>query len=71
MVQGDSWCKVILHSHPGISDAQEGSLYWNYSLEDGSNPTGGYLFPGKSWGVLRGPVKDVDISQAEIILPDL
>ena len=71
LVQGDTWQKVILHSHSGVSDAQAGSLYWNYSLEDGSNLTGGYLFPGESWGVLRGEEKDLDISLAEIIIPTL
>ena len=69
LVQGDSWCRVILHSHSDVSDAYGGSLYWNYSREDGSHITGGYLLPGESWGGLRGPDKDLDISLAEIIFP--
>ena len=55
LVQGQYWCKVILDSHSGDQDEFQGSLYWNYSDPDGSNPTGSYLFPGQSWGVLRGP----------------
>ena len=69
LVHGDLWCKVILHSHTGASDALNGSLYWNYYLEDGSHFTGGYLFPGESWGVLRGGDRYIDISQVNIVLP--
>ena len=70
LVQGQYWCKVILDSHSGDQDEFQGSLYWNYSDPDGSNPTGSYLFPGQSWGVLRGPWKDVtDFSSVQIVLP--
>ena len=62
LVHGDLWCKVILHSHTGASDALNGSLYWNYYLEDRSHFTGGYIFPGQSWGVLRGGDRYLDIS---------
>ena len=70
LVQGQYWCKVILDSHSGNQDEFQGSLYWNYSDPDGNNPTGGYLFPGHSWGVLRGPWKDVtDFNSVQIVLP--
>ena len=70
LVREQYWYKVILNSHTGHSQALNGSLYWNYSSPDGGNATGGYLFPGQSWGVLRGRWKDVtDFSKVEIILP--
>ena len=37
LVQAKVWCKVVLSSHYGHSDAQNGSLYWNYAAVDGSN----------------------------------
>ena len=70
LVQGDSWCKVILTSHSGYRDARNHSLYWNYSALDGSQPTGGYLFPGQAWGVLRNELVDVDLSSVEIVMPE-
>ena len=69
LVQGDSWCKVVLISHSGHKDALQDSLYWNYSALDGSNPTGSYLFPGQAWGVLRGDLSHVDLSVMDIIMP--
>ena len=36
---------------------------------DGSNPTGGYLFPGQAWGVLRDELVNVDLSSVEIVMP--
>ena len=71
LVHGDSWCKVILHSHTGVKDVLNGSLYWNYYLADGSHFTCGYLFPGESWGVLRGGDRYLDISQVNIVLPQI
>ena len=72
MVQGDVWNKVILRSHSGRADALNGSLYWNYSDVNDENETGGYLFPGQSWGVLRGDWAQVsDFSDIDIILPNL
>ena len=70
LVQGDSWCKVILASHSGYGDARNHSLYWNYSALDGSQPTGGYLFPGQAWGVLRNELVHVDLSSVEIVMPE-
>ena len=70
IVQGDVWCKVLLNSHTGRKRAKRHSLYWNYSALDGSNPTGGYLYPGESWGVLRGDEMHVDLTAVNIVLPD-
>ena len=70
IVQGDVWCKVLLNSHTGKKHAKRNSLYWNYSALDGSNPTGGYLYPGESWGVLRGDEIHVDLSAVNIVLPN-
>ena len=69
LVVGDNWLKVELNSHSGTSDAYGGSLYWNYTSEDGSYQNGGYLLPGQSWGVLRGADKDIDVAETSIILP--
>ena len=69
LVQGDAWCKVILTSHSGHRDAKDHSLYWNYEALDGSNQTGGYLFPGEAWGVLRHQQANVDLSEVEFVLP--
>ena len=72
IVQGDVWSKVILRSHSGRADARNGSLYWNYSDVNDENETGGYLFPGQSWGVLRGDWAQVsDFSDIDIILPNV
>ena len=70
IVQGDVWCKVVLSSHSGHKNAKKKSLYWNYTAMDGSNPTGSYLFPGESWGVLRGEEIHVDLAQVDIIHPN-
>ena len=70
LVQGDSWCKVILTSHSGYRDARNHSLYWNYSALDGSQLTGGYLFPGQAWGVLSNELVNVDLSSVEIVMPE-
>ena len=70
IVQGDVWCKVLLNSHTGKKHAKRNSLYWNYSALDGSNPTGSYLYPGESWGVLRGDEIHVDLSAVNIVLPN-
>ena len=69
LVQNTMWVKMIFSSHTGHMDAKHGSLYWNYAAPNGSHPTGGYLFPGESWGVLRGADAAVDLSQVEIVLP--
>ena len=69
LVQNDVWEKVMLNSHTGRKRAKDGSFYWNYSSLDGSNPTGGYLYPGQSWGVLRGKDVGVDFSSVNIVIP--
>ena len=69
LVVGDNWVKVQLNSHSGTSDAYGGSLYWNYTSEDGSYQNGGYLLPGQSWGVLRGADRDIDLEETSIVLP--
>ena len=69
LVQNDVWDKVVLNSHTGRKRATNGSFYWNYSSLDGSNPTGGYLHPGQSWGVLRGKDVGVDLSTVNIMMP--
>ena len=71
VVQDDCWCKVILASHSGVKDVFNNSLYWNYTALDYSNPVGGYLFPGQAWGVLRGELANVDLSDFEIVLPTM
>ena len=70
IVQGNVWCKVVLSSHAGHKKAKRKSLYWNYAAMDGSNPTGSYLFPGESWGVLRDEDIHVDLAQVDILLPN-
>ena len=60
---------MILTSHSGYRDDENHSLYWNYSALDGSNPTGGYLFPAQAWGVLRDELVNVDLSSVEIVMP--
>jgi hypothetical protein len=52
-----------------VLNVENHSLYWNYSALDGSNPTGGYLFPGQAWGVLRDELVNVDLSSVEIVMP--
>ena len=69
LVRGEEWVKVILSSHSGHLDARDGSLYWNYAAPNGSHATGGYLYPGESWGVLCGEDAQVDLTQVRIVLP--
>ena len=61
--------RYCFSSHSGLKDAKDHSLYWNYAALDGSNPTGSYLFPGESWGVLREEDAQVDLSTVNIVLP--
>ena len=70
LVHENEWIKVKLDSHSGFKDASNGSLYWNYSNLDKSNPRGSYLFPNQAWGVLRGNDINLDISQIQLLLPD-
>ena len=70
LVQDDEWRKVVLISHTGIKNQRNDSLYWNRKALDGSNPTGGYLFPGQAWGVLRNEWKDADLSEVDIHFPE-
>ena len=70
LVQGNEWTQVKLDSHSGTKNATNGSLYWNYSNLDGSNPRGGYLFPNQAWGVLRGDDIELDITQVQLLLPN-
>ena len=67
IVHKDYWVKAILHKYAGWP--KNHSLYWTYSNLDGSESRSGYLFPGESWGVLRGDDLDVDVSTAKIVLP--
>ena len=69
LIQNDVWCKVLLKLHTGHKRARNSSFYWNYCTLDGSNPTGGYLFPGESWGVLRGRDIETDLTAVDIVLP--
>ena len=70
LVQNDEWRKVVLISHTGKKYQQNHSLYWNYKALDGSNPTGGYLFSGQAWGVLRDKWKDAGLSEIDIHFPE-
>ena len=70
LVQDDEWRKVVLISHTGKKNQRNDSLYWNRKALDGSNPTGGYLFPGQGWGVLRYEWKDADLSEVDIHFPE-
>ena len=62
------WKKARLLSHSGLADLQSNSLYWNYEDLDGTNARGSYLVKGKSWGVLRGTDRELDLSKVNIIL---
>ena len=45
------------------------SFWWNIDYCDDSQSVGTYLFPGKLWGVLRGPDLDLQLKQVIITLP--
>ena len=70
VVQDDCRCKVVLTSHSGITDVSHNSFYWHYTALDYSNPVGSYLFPGQAWGVLRGELDSVDLSDVDIVSTD-
>ena len=71
LVKNGYWNKARLVSHTGTRDLSNHSLYWNFDDVDGKWQDGGYLFPGQSWGVLRGADADVDISLANIVVPSI
>ena len=67
IVHNDYWVKAILHKYSMWP--KNDSLYWTYSNLDGSDTRSGYLFPGESWGVLRGDDLYIDVSTARITFP--
>ena len=72
VVYKDFWSKaVLLHHAPKSKHFSNGSLLWTYSDLNGKNKRSSYLFPGESWGVLRGEDLDIDVASTEFILPTL
>ena len=71
LVKDGFWQRARLLSHAGKRSLKNGSLYWNISGIDDKWTMGCYLFPGQSWGVLRGPDKYMDLTNATFVNPAL
>ena len=71
LVKDGFWQRARLVSHAGKKSLRNGSLYWNISGIDDMWTMGCYLFPGQSWGVLRGPDLHLDLTNATFVNPAL
>ena len=62
IVKDGYWQRAQLCSHAGKKTLKNGSLYWNLSGLDEKWNIGCYLFPGQSWGILKGEEINADLN---------
>ena len=62
IVKDGCWQRALICSHAGKKTLKNGSLYWNLSGLDEEWKMGCYLFPGQSWGILKGEEINADLN---------